>query len=644
MKRIFLIALVLVTGAFCLFASADYYIKNYDVKVSLGNNAVHHIVETIDVYFEGPHHGIVREIPYEYSDYNGTTAKIKNLTCSEKYESDTDNGYLVMKIGSASKYVQGDVTYVIEYDYDLGADYNEGYDEFYLNIIGPDWECDINNVSFSIAIPFVESEDFATGEAFFNYVYKNTYFTSGSYGSTSSKVSATLALQEDDSLLIKGTASSLGPYQAVTIRMDLPEGWYQNARELWDYRPVANLANIFVTIVLIALAAFLWSMYGRDNVPIVVARFEPPRGFSPLMVGYIADNTVDDKDVISMLFYWADEGLLSIEEQKGSKYTFTKLKDIEAYAIESGKDIPAFEVQLFNGFFKNCDVGSTVKFKDLQKNNFYQTIVDTKTKTSAHFSKDRALYERKSKTYAGLMIFLSLVPLATGILRICWKENMVDNAFLLVPVAAVLFFMNGISFETLFRKWHLRKSNVFATIIRFVPMVLAFFIFLAVDATVSDRLSLFGNFLSICGSTAIAFFAAIMSKRSEYGNKVLEETLGYREFIDKVEIDQLKMMIDQDPDFYYHVLSYAIVLGLENKWAKKFDGMIVNPPTWYSGYNAFDVYLMSRMASNMIRSIPVNSMPKSSISGSAGSRVGGGGFHSSGFSGGGFGGGGGHAW
>jgi len=120
--------------------------------------------------------------------------------------------------------------------------------------------------------------------------------------------------------------------------------------------------------------------------------------------------------------------------------------------------------------------------------------------------------------------------------------------------------------------------------------------------------------------------------------------LGYREFIDKVEIDQLKMMIDQDPDFYYHVLSYAVVLGLENKWAKKFDGMIVNPPTWYSGYNAFDVYLMSRMASNMIRSIPVNSMPKSSISGSAGSRVGGGGFHSSGFSGGGFGGGGGHAW
>ena len=62
MKRPILIALVLVAGAFCLFASTDYYIRNYDVEITVGNNAVHHIVETIDVFFEGPHHGIVREI------------------------------------------------------------------------------------------------------------------------------------------------------------------------------------------------------------------------------------------------------------------------------------------------------------------------------------------------------------------------------------------------------------------------------------------------------------------------------------------------------------------------------------------------------------------------------------------------------
>ncbi|MBR5098770.1 MAG: DUF2207 domain-containing protein, partial [Spirochaetales bacterium] len=138
--------------------------------------------------------------------------------------------------------------------------------------------------------------------------------------------------------------------------------------------------------------------------------------------------------------------------------------------------------------------------------------------------------------------------------------------------------------------------------------------------------------------------SVIIEKRSKYGDEVLEETLGFREFIDKAEIDQLKMMIESDPDFYYRMLSFAIVLGLENKWAKKFDGMIVQEPTWFTGLSPFDIYYLSRMSSRMTRAIPAASLPKSSISGSPGSRVGGGGFHSSGFSGGGFGGGGGHAW
>ena len=49
MKRFLITALILVTGLFSLFAATDWYIENYDVKISVGNNAVHHIEETIDV-------------------------------------------------------------------------------------------------------------------------------------------------------------------------------------------------------------------------------------------------------------------------------------------------------------------------------------------------------------------------------------------------------------------------------------------------------------------------------------------------------------------------------------------------------------------------------------------------------------------
>ena len=645
MKKILLLGLVLVAGLSSVFAATDYYIKNYDVQITVGNNAVHHIVETLDVYFEGPHHGIVREIPVDYRDYNKKTyARISGLKCSDDYEAETDNGYYVMQIGSASRTLRGDVRYVIEYDYDLGADFNEGYDEFYMNVIGVNWECRIDHVDFRVSVPFVQNEAFKDVDAFFDYVYANAHFTSGKYGSTSSSARAFLSKDGDKGVLVEGTADKLGAYEGVTLRIDLPDGWYQGARTPWDYRPVMRIAGLAVSIVLALLAVLMWMRHGRDETPIIVARFEAPKGFSPLLVGYVADSNVDDKDIISMLFYWADEGLLSIEEKKANKYEFTKLKDIEQYAIESGKDIPELEVKLFNGFFKNCEVGGVIKFKDLEKNNFYQTIIDTKFRTKRYFTKERSLTDKKSKSLSMGFSFLSFVPMLMYTLSIGLYEGADIPVFFHLAAGFAMFFVNLIAIDSLFSKWYMRKSNTFAAVIRVIPTVIGAALLYFFELMLNDTCNVPFMLVYIICSVATGLFGVLMLRRSAYGNSVLEQILGYREFIDKVEIDKLKMMIQSDPDLYYRVLSYAVVLGLEDKWAKKFDGMIINPPTWYTGYSAFDYYYLTRMASRMTTAIPMASVPRSSISGSPGSRIGGSSFHSSGFSGGGFGGGGGHAW
>jgi len=648
MKRILAIALLLVTGLFSLFAATDYYIKDYNVKVTVGTNAVHHIVETIDVYFEGPHHGIVREIPLDYSDYDGRVARVTNLECSLPYSSDKDNGYLVLQIGSSSvTYRNQLVSIVLSYDYDLGADTNDGYDEFYMNLIGTDWECPIDFAVFSVSIPYELNPEFENFNDFYYYIGDHTYLTSGRHGSESFKGEAYLneSINPMGYVMVDGYVSDLNAYEGVTIRMDLPDGWYQGAREKWDYRNVMRIVHPVVTAVLAVLAILIWVKFGRDRTPIIVARFYPPKGFSPLLVGYVADNTVDDKDVISMLFYWADEGLLTIEEKKGDKYEFTKLKDIEDYAVESGKDIPALEVRLFNGFFKNRSVGEKVTFKDLEKNNFYETIMKTKLDTKKYFTKKRSLTDSKSSGMSALVGFLALLPVVTGMLRSSLYET-TDRfpAVISLIIGAAMFFCNLAAFDWLFKRWHIRRSNAFAIAVSFFPAVIGAAMLIGTEYMFQDKLSIVQNLVTVAGCTAMSLLCIITQRRSEYGNQVLEETLGYREFIEKAEIDQLKMMIESDPDFYYKTLSFAIVLGLENKWADKFKGIMVNPPDWFTGLSPFDVYYLSRMSMRMTRSIPAASLPKSSISGSPGSRVGGGGFGSSGFSGGGFGGGGGHAW
>lgn len=649
MKKAFAIMMVLFVGTICVFAAygVDYYIENYDVEIVVGNDAVHYITETIDVYFEGPHHGIVREIPIDYSEYNGMKVRVRDLSCSDPYETNEDNGYLVMQIGSSSKTYKGAKRYEISYSYDVGADTFDDYDEFYMNVIGHDWECEIKHATFAVYLPYVESDTFTDLNAFGDWVYDYTWFTTGRYGNGyADKTEVNLDQFEEEGgwLLWKGESYGLGPYEGVTLRTELPEGWYQGARQRWDYRGIMSIISPVVTIVLVALAMLVWATYGKDSIPIIVARFSAPDDMSPLMVGYVADSSVDDKDVISMLFYWADQGLLTIEEKKGDKYEFTKLMDIMDYAVKSGKNIPMHEIKLFNGFFKGCEVGDTMTFSKLEKNGFYDTIVDTKLKTRLFFRKDKALLDRKSIGFSVLFALLSFVPLVLGTLRIGLYEFAPDVVFFAFAVSLFVFLINLVLFDQLFKRWYLRKSNVLMSIVCAIPTLLMAAVFIGVEGDITGTANFSQCLVPALGSALMAFFGIIIEKRSAYGDKVLEQILGYREFIDKVEIDKLKMLIDEDPSLYFHVLSYAVVLGLEDKWAKKFDGMIVPQPSWYRGYNAFDVYYMSRMANRMYHTIPAASIPKSSASGSAGSRAGGSGFHSSGFSGGGFGGGGGHAW
>ncbi len=639
MKKSLVLALFFTVCLCSVFAQTDYYIEQYDISIEVGKNNVYSVTENLEFYFNGLHHGFYREIPYDYTDYNGVKAKISKVTCSDEYSDYTEAGYYVMKIGSSDRAFNGLKAYTITYDCNMYSDLNDGYDEFYYNIIGAGWECPIKNVSFSITFPGGGDSDLKT------LISENLWFTRGSYGSTSNEgISYTITQNPDTSVTVSGTCSNLGAYQALTVRVQLPEGWYSAAKKPWDYRGLFKVLNPLLTVLLLAAAAVVWQLHGHDAIPIITARFEPPEGLSPLLVGYLYDKTVQDKDVISMLFYWADRGLLTINDEGDDNFTFTKLKDIEAYAIEKGENIPSLEIRLFNGFFKNHEVGETVNFKDLEKNNFYECMYQAKMKAANYFKKDKSLTDTKSIGLSFLFYFVAALPVLFLFCRqaLCqFPEE--SSAFILIFVFALPFF-NAVVFSNLFRKWYARKTNFFAIVLCVIPSAFGFGLLYAQASYYMGSEALVQTLVSVFGSAALSFMGAIMPRRSEYGNKLLEQVLGYREFIEKVELAVLQLLIKDDPMLYYHTLSYAIVLGLEDKWAKKFEGIAIPPVQWYRGPSAIDAYYLARMTTRMYRHLPAAIVPETSSSRNPGRHVGGGGFSSSGFSGGGFGGGGGRAW
>ena len=48
-------------------------------------------------------------------------------------------------------------------------------------------------------------------------------------------------------------------------------------------------------------------------------------------------------------------------------------------------------------------------------------------------------------------------------------------------------------------------------------------------------------------------------------------------------------MVLENPSYFYDILPFTYVLGVSDKWIKKFEAISLQAPTWYNSSNAFDV-------------------------------------------------------
>jgi hypothetical protein len=79
----------------------------------------------------------------------------------------------------------------------------------------------------------------------------------------------------------------------------------------------------------------------------------------------------------------------------------------------------------------------------------------------------------------------------------------------------------------------------------------------------------------------IAAFAPAMPRKTVKGARALWHIIGFREFIQRVEKDRLERMLREDPNLFDRVLPYALVFGIADEWAAKFEGLLQKPPDWY---------------------------------------------------------------
>ena len=602
------------------------YTTDYEVNVKVNENNSYDFEEILDIYYMTPHHGIYRYIPINGSKISGIRVP------GYEFDAYTQNGYTVVKIGSGSYTLIEDNTYNIYYSMALYDDENSEKDMMLINVIPTDWETDVQRAHGTITLP--KDTDLSKVQVY-----------SGPYGTEGNEDNVTIKTDEA-SRTITYAAENLPAHHGISVVTELPEGYWVGAPEFGKVSPW----NIIMAILGPIGAAILWYLYGRDKHMVKTLEFYPPEGLSPGEIGFIIDGKADKEDIISSIVYLADKGYMTIEEVSEDEYIFTAV-------TPPGMDEPSYVRTIYNGIFKDgnrdralsTDLGTSFgrKFqyatKQLQTMYMGAEAINTPESRSA----------RVGAAFAALMpafAFTSWINSYGG------QSSMFEFGWTAVHILISIAIMCSVHDR-------IRSSGKVKTVLKTLASVWFFTIGLVIlplsaPMEISSPGEGLGKLavmtgLMFIGTLVAEFFSVISIARTDRYTDLIGRILGFRDFIKTAELDKVKELVDEDPEYFYHIIPYAYVFGLTNKWIKNFENIPVVQPSWYVGgrYDYFDGYMMGRMMNNCSASVANNIvLPQAPSSGggfgggSGGGWTGGGGFSGGGFSGGGIGGGGGGGW
>jgi uncharacterized membrane protein YgcG len=318
----------------------------------------------------------------------------------------------------------------------------------------------------------------------------------------------------------------------------------------------------------------LWRRRGRDpKLGPVTTRYEPPDAMTPAEVGTLVDGKPDMRDITATIVDLAIRGYLHItESESGGVFGFFSSKDYTFALKKPREEWSGLKTHERDLLDAMFGTGDEVRLADL-KNKFYKHLPGL-----------------RDGLYSGLV--------SGGFYKA--RPDRVRLAYIAGGIAA------GVAIGL-------------------------------VSASIMGALGMqpgAGIIAGVLSAAVIIGFGIFMPARTIRGTRGLESILGFQEFLSRVEADRLQRMV-KTPEMFEKFLPFAMALGVEDNWARAFEGIYREPPQWYTGPpggpmfqpRAFTGNLsrMSTQAAAVMASSPRSSSGSGFSGGSSGGGFGGGG-------------------
>jgi uncharacterized membrane protein len=550
----------------------SYKVADFTSTIHVRDDGSAQVTEKITFVFNGEFHGVYRDIPVDYPGPKGSNyslfVKVDKVTdesgSSLKYEKSTRNGYLHLKI-----FVPGavDATRTVNIQYTVlnATKFFDEHDEFYWNVTGNDWLVPIDHASAIVFFP-PQTSGSLRAQAF-----------RGVYGS------AEPAEASVEGPSASFAAAQLPPRGGLTLDVYIPKDLLKEpgslTKAMWFVR-----SNPIVTLPFWAFAVMftLWWLKGRDPDPglSVAPMYEPPENMGPAEVGTLIDDTVNPRDITSVLVDLAVRGYIKIVETEHKGFLTTS-KDYELHLLKdrsAWSGLTDYERAMLDRIFAG---GQVTRISDL-RNHFYTVLPMVKSEIMGAL-KQKGMYTVNPDSAHAYTLLGALLVVAP---------------YVLLQFTGMADFLNSTGL----------------TIV-----------------------------CAIIAAAIIFLFGRILSATSAKGARTRVQILGFQEFMNRVDADRLKRMPpDTFEKFLPYAMALGVehrwaqafsgIVQNPPTWYQGSSGM----GTFNSLYFVSSIGSMTQQASSAFVAAPRASSSSSGWSG--------GGSSGGGFSGGGFGGGGGGAF
>lgn len=410
---------------------------------------------------------------------------------------------------------------------------------------------------------------------------------------------------------------------------------------------------IIIPVVFLGISIALWYKLGRNDTVVETVEFYPPEGLNSLDVALIYKGKVNRKDVTSLLVYLADKGYIEIIEndknidlkkvnlkQETKNSTNQKILELENKIIRErtenplSKKIKYYENML--NIYKNIDTpinyeqygikpttkknGFKIrKIKDYDgensiekcfmdelfeygrievKNNmlydhsFYLTIRKILSAINSTQNRERIFEDSslnpKSRKFISFMFLvtyclITILPMLRYSSPYFEKTTLVEKSFLVL--FAIVLPAIGI-IECIFRK---------ADIISRILIILYGFCIwrvLLLSVLIQDIQYFIAYILGIVCMIGMMWCALQIPRKTKYGTEMLGKIRGFKNFLISARKEELEALVEKNPNYFYDILPYTYVLGVSNKWIKKFENIAMVGPFWYEEVDNYDISAM----------------------------------------------------